>query len=183
MKWIRPALAAAIIAASGIAHAHGDASPATEAGAVRKEQKAWGIEGDAAAARRTIEIPGGTGEILWRFNRAGSFPFASLVAGHYEAEMRGTVGVAPGTSHENAIVVAQADTTMTDGEVRKIDKDNRKITLRHGEIRNLDMPAMTMVYHVKDRALLERVKQGDKVRFHAEQVNGAIVITALEPVR
>ena len=86
-------------------------------------------------------------------------------------------------SRPHAIAVAQADTTMTDGEVRKIDKENRKITLRHAEIRNLDMPGMTMVFQVKDPALLERVKQGDKVRFHAEQVNGAIIITALEPVR
>jgi uncharacterized cupredoxin-like copper-binding protein len=112
--------------------------------------------------------PGKTGEIVWTFNRAGRFDFACLVAGHYQSGMRG------------AIAVAQADTTMSEGEVRKVDKESRKITLKHGAIRNLDMPAMTMVFQVKDPALLDRVKQGDKVRFHVEKVNDAMVVTAIE---
>ena len=68
---------------------------------------------------------------------------------------------------------------MTDGEVRKIDKDNQKITLRHGDIKNLDMPGMTMVFKVKDMAMLDRISAGDKVRFRAEKADGAIVVTAL----
>lgn len=73
-----------------------------------------------------------------------------------------------------------AATEMTDGEVRKIDKDNQKITLKHGEIRNLDMPGMTMVFKVEDLAMLDKVKAGDKVRFKAEKADSAIVVTVLE---
>jgi Cu/Ag efflux protein CusF len=72
---------------------------------------------------------------------------------------------------------------MTDAEVRKVDKDAGKLTLKHGEIRNLEMPAMTMVFVVKDKALLDRVKAGDKVRFKATKDGGAYVVTEIEPAR
>ncbi len=72
---------------------------------------------------------------------------------------------------------------MSEGEVRKIDKSANKITLRHGEIKNLDMPGMTMVFRVRDPALLENIKAGDKLRFRAEKANGAIFVTAIEPVK
>ena len=71
----------------------------------------------------------------------------------------------------------------TDGEVRKIDKENKKITLKHGEIKNLEMPGMTMVFQVKDPAMLDIVKPGDKVMFKAEKVNGALVVTEIQPVK
>ena len=67
----------------------------------------------------------------------------------------------------------------SDGEVRKIDKAQSKITLRHGEIKKLDMPPMTMVFRVKDAKLLDAVVAGDKVRFTAEQIDGHYVVTAL----
>ena len=70
---------------------------------------------------------------------------------------------------------------MTGAEVRKIDMDTKKITLKHGEIKNLDMPGMTMVFQVKDPAMLDKVKAGDKVLFKAEKLNGAIVVTDLQP--
>ena len=72
---------------------------------------------------------------------------------------------------------------MTDGEVRKIDKENKKITLKHGEIKNLEMPGMTMVFQVKDAAMLDMVKAGDKVMFKAEKANGALVVTEIQPVK
>ncbi len=72
---------------------------------------------------------------------------------------------------------------MTDGEVRKIDKDTQKITLKHGEIKNLGMPGMTMVFRVKEVAMLDQVKVGEKVAFHAEKADGAIVITTLKAVK
>ena len=72
---------------------------------------------------------------------------------------------------------------MTDGEVRKIDKENKKITLKHGEIKNLEMPGMTMVFQVKDPAMLDTVKPGDKVMFKAEKSNGAVVVTEIQPVK
>jgi Cu/Ag efflux protein CusF len=73
--------------------------------------------------------------------------------------------------------------SMTEGEVRKIDKEAKKITLKHGDIKNLDMPGMTMVFLVKDAALLDKVKAGDKVKFAAEKTDSAIVVTAIEPVK
>lgn len=70
---------------------------------------------------------------------------------------------------------------QTEGEVRKVDKAQGKLTLRHGPIANLDMPAMTMVFRVADPALLDNLQPGDKVRFTADKVNGAITVTALQP--
>ena len=75
---------------------------------------------------------------------------------------------------------AAASTTLTDGEVRKVDKEAKKLTLRHGPIQNLDMPGMTMVFQVQDPAVLDQVKAGDKVKFTAEKIGGAITVTRLE---
>ena len=76
---------------------------------------------------------------------------------------------------------AKVSTDMADGEVRKVDKENKKITLRHGVIKNLDMPAMTMVFQVKDAALLDKVKTGDKVKFTADKVGGTFTVLSMEP--
>ncbi|MBY0468651.1 MAG: copper-binding protein [Burkholderiaceae bacterium] len=72
---------------------------------------------------------------------------------------------------------------MTSGEVRKVDKENKKITLKHADIKNLDMPGMTMVFQVKDPAMLDMVKPGDKVMFTAEKANGTLMITAIQPAK
>ena len=72
---------------------------------------------------------------------------------------------------------------MADGEVRKIDKENKKITLKHGVIKNLDMPGMTMVFQVKDAAMLDSVKAGDKIKFKAEQAGSAVVVTEIVPAK
>lgn len=71
-------------------------------------------------------------------------------------------------------------TDMTDGEVKKIDKSTNKITLKHGDIKNLDMPGMTMVFKVKDPTALDSLKPGDKVKFRAEKADGAIVVTEIQ---
>ena len=68
------------------------------------------------------------------------------------------------------------------GEVRKVDRDNLKITIKHGEIKSFDMPAMTMVFTIKDPALLEAAKPGDKVRFVVAREDGKFVVTAIEAV-
>ncbi len=78
---------------------------------------------------------------------------------------------------------AQAVLPFTDADVRKVDLSAQKITLRHGEIKNLDMPPMSMVFQVKNPALLEKVKAGDKVKFTAEQIGGALVVTDIQPAR
>lgn len=74
---------------------------------------------------------------------------------------------------------AQAS-VMTEGVVRKIDAANGKITLKHGPIVNLDMPGMTMVFRVQPPELLSRIKVGDKVKFHAEDLSGVFTVTAIE---
>ncbi|WP_092950583.1 copper-binding protein [Paracidovorax konjaci] len=72
---------------------------------------------------------------------------------------------------------------MVDGEVRKVDMEAKKITIKHGDIKNLDMPGMTMVFQVKDPAMLDKVKAGDKVKFKAEKAGGAIVVTEIAPTK
>ena len=80
-----------------------------------------------------------------------------------------------------AVQLAQAaPAALTDGEIRKVDKAAKKLTIKHGPIANLDMPPMTMVFQVKDAKLLDRVKVGDKVKFRAEKEGGAYVVTAIE---
>ncbi len=83
--------------------------------------------------------------------------------------------------HQPAAAGAADATPMADGEVRKVDMDAKKITLRHGPIPNLDMPAMTMVFQVRDPALLDKVKAGDKIKFSAEKAGGAFIVTHIEP--
>lgn len=72
---------------------------------------------------------------------------------------------------------------MAEGEVRKVDRAQARLTLRHGPIPNLDMAPMTMVFRVADPALLEGLKEGDKVKFGAERVNGLITVTTIERAR
>lgn len=72
---------------------------------------------------------------------------------------------------------------MTDAEVRKVDKENKKITLKHGQIRNLDMPPMTMVFNVNDAAMLDKIQPGDKVRFRAANDSGKFTVTELQPAK
>jgi Cu/Ag efflux protein CusF len=73
-----------------------------------------------------------------------------------------------------------AGADMTEGEVRKIDKEAGKLTLRHAEIKSLDMPAMTMVFTVKDKAVLDKLQPGDKVRFKATNDGGKFTVTEIE---
>lgn len=97
---------------------------------------------------------------------------AATVAGATHAQQSADHG-----AHHPASAPAAAD--MTDGEIRKIDKGAAKITIRHAEIRKLEMPPMTMVFRVKDVKLLDTVAEGDKVKFTAEQIDGNYVVTAL----
>ncbi len=69
---------------------------------------------------------------------------------------------------------------MTDGEVRKVDKEAKKLTIRHGEIKNLGMPAMTMVFQVSDSTLLDKLKAGDRIRFVASKAATGYVVTEVQ---
>ena len=71
----------------------------------------------------------------------------------------------------------EAAPEMTDGEVRKIDKETGKITIRHGEIKHMDMPPMTMVFTVKEQAMLDKVQVGETVQFVVIQDAGRMVVT------
>jgi Cu/Ag efflux protein CusF len=101
---------------------------------------------------------------------------AVLLAGVFLAPL----AYAEDAHHKAGATIAQAGTALSDGEIRKVDKDAKKITIKHGPLQNLDMPAMTMVFQVKDPALLDSVKAGDKVKFQAESVGGAFIVTKIE---
>ena len=243
-------LAAACALGVPPADAHEGAARNEAAAPARKEQKPWGIAGDAKSAMRTIEIamsddmkftpssidvklgdtvkfvirnkgqllhemvigdrktleehaalmvrfpkmehdepymahvsPGKEGSLVWTFNRAGAFEFACLIAGHYQAGMAGKIRVAQAQTVPASPPAPSkaASIDMIDAEVRKVDKEQQKITLKHGEIKSLDMPPMTMVFGVKDAALLDQVKAGDKVRFRAvDEGGGKLTIVEMQ---
>ncbi len=72
---------------------------------------------------------------------------------------------------------------LIEGEIRKVDKEAAKLTIRHGEIKRLAMAPMTMVFRVQDPAMLDKVKAGDKVQFAADKVEGMLTVTVLEAAR
>jgi Cu(I)/Ag(I) efflux system periplasmic protein CusF len=94
------------------------------------------------------------------------FPLAVLAQDHSHAHV--------------ATTPSAASATMTQGDVRKVDAREGILTLRHGPLDNLGMPAMTMMFRVKDPAMLSKVKQGDKVRFVADNVKGELTVVQME---
>lgn len=94
-----------------------------------------------------------------------------------------TPNVPPGSATDATAAKKMDTKDMAEAEVRKVDKDSKKITLKHGPIKNLEMPGMTMVFQVRDAALLDKLAllaPGDKIMFTAEQQQGAFVVTAAE---
>ncbi len=103
------------------------------------------------------------------------------------ASMLGTIAFAQTTPlaavanpPSSVAVSATSAKDMAEAEVRKVDKDAKKVTLKHGPIKNLDMPGMTMVFQVRDAALFDKLVVGEKILFTAEQLQGAFVITGAE---
>ena len=94
---------------------------------------------------------------------------------HAQSHGHGHAATAPAMK-----AVADQPAEMSEGEVRKVDKAGKKITLRHGPLKNLDMPPMTMVFQVSDAALLDKVNAGDKVRFVASNPEGKLTLTQIE---
>ncbi len=84
-----------------------------------------------------------------------------------------------------AVSAAGADKKpeMVSAEVKKIDVDAKKITLKHAEIKSLDMPGMTMVFQVKDAKMLDTVKAGDMVKFSVEQTKSGFLVTSIEAAK
>ena len=68
---------------------------------------------------------------------------------------------------------------MAQGEIQKVDKDTGRLTIKHGEIKNLGMPGMTMVFATKDKSMADKVKTGDKIRFRAVNENGTFIVTEI----
>jgi Cu/Ag efflux protein CusF len=91
-------------------------------------------------------------------------------------------GLAANAAHhpQHAPTEMPSAAAASDGEVRKVDKSAGKVTIKHGPLANLYMPAMTMVFRVKDSTMLDRVNPGDKVKFVAEKIDGAYTVTHIE---
>ncbi|MFN7198031.1 MAG: copper-binding protein [Hylemonella sp.] len=88
-----------------------------------------------------------------------------------------------GAASQPAAAPAASALPRVQAVVRTVDKAAKKITLRHGDIPNLDMGAMTMVFQVADAALLDKVKPGDEVLFTADKIRGAYTVLTIEPLR
>ena len=103
----------------------------------------------------------------------------SAHAGHGAAATAAAAPPAPTATP--AAAGSTADAVMTAGDITRVDARSGKLTIRHEEIKNLDMPAMTMVFTLADSAQPASFKAGDKVLFHAEDQNGALIITRIQP--
>ena len=86
---------------------------------------------------------------------------------------------APAAAPSVAVVPAE----LTNGEIKKIDLESKKITIKHGPLKSLGMPGMTMVFYAADDAMLNQVKAGDNVRFSADKVDGKFMVTKIEPAK
>ena len=84
-------------------------------------------------------------------------------------------------SAPTAAASSGAEAVLTAGEVTRVDARSGKLTIRHEEIKNLDMPPMTMVFALAESAKPAAIKAGDKVLFHAEEKEGALIITRIQP--
>jgi Cu(I)/Ag(I) efflux system protein CusF len=83
-------------------------------------------------------------------------------------------------SHHPDPKAPTAAASMSEGEVRKVDKNAGKVTIKHGPLANLDMPSMTMVFRVKDPTMLDQVKEGDKIKFSVDRVDGTLIVTEMQ---
>jgi Cu(I)/Ag(I) efflux system periplasmic protein CusF len=107
--------------------------------------------------------------VLWTFNLIGTTALPLMAFAH-----EGMTHDAPATS------AADADISVTQGEVRKMNMEQGTITLRHGDIKNLGMPGMTMVFVAQDKAMLQGLAVGDQVVFRAERLNGVLMVIAIQ---
>jgi Cu(I)/Ag(I) efflux system protein CusF len=119
--------------------------------------------------------------MLRRTMLMGVAALAGALASMAWAQSTGHAGHSPAPA--SPVPSMGAPAPMTEGEVRKVDKGAGKVTLKHGPIPNLDMPDMTMVFRVKEPAMLDQVKVGDKVRFAADKVGGQYTVVRIEPAK
>ncbi|RZI40058.1 copper-binding protein [Herbaspirillum sp. HC18] len=107
-------------------------------------------------------------------------PIIASAAGDHGGSHAGHGQMDPGMGMPVAATSKTGNMAMSEGEIKKIDKEAGKLTIKHGELRNLDMPSMTMVFQVKDQAMLDQVKAGDKVNFVADKFDGKLTVTQIE---
>jgi len=92
-------------------------------------------------------------------------------------------GLAQAALDQSKMASAPMPASLTDGEIKKIDPGTGKVTIKHGDIKHLDMPGMTMVFTAKDKALLAPLKVGDKIRFMAVDEGGKLIVTEIQPAQ
>ena len=101
------------------------------------------------------------------------------------ASASGAWAQSPGHDHAGELparaVTSPDATPLVTGVVQKVDREARKVTLRHGPIPNLEMPEMTMVFQVADPGMLDRLEISATVRFKADRINGQLTLTFVEP--
>jgi len=90
---------------------------------------------------------------------------------------------AAGAAGEASSAAAAAAAALSEGTVQKIDKAGGTVTLAHGPIVNIGMPGMTMAFKAKDAKLLARFKEGDKVRFRVEELDGTLILVRIEAAK
>ena len=105
---------------------------------------------------------------------------ATLLAGSSGLAMAASDAPAAPTAPVSATAAPSVSAKLTLGEVRKIDTEQGKLTIKHEAIENLQMPGMTMVFKAADPAMLQKLQVGDKIEFAAEKANGAIVVTTVQ---
>ncbi len=120
----------------------------------------------------------GTGEIIWTFANEGTFEFACLIPGHYESGMHGPITVGEKQAQAE-VILAMADVEYTTGKIKKVDAKAGKVTIIHGPLVNLDMPAMTMVFRA-DEAMIAKMSEGQNVEFVADRVKGKLTVTEMK---
>ncbi len=104
---------------------------------------------------------------------------AGLVAGLVAV----VAGLVAGPLANTAAMAATATSDSSQGEITKVDRDPARLTIKHGELKALEMPAMTMVFRVQPASLADSVKPGDRVKFRVEKINGQYLVTQIEPLR
>lgn len=114
---------------------------------------------------------GGSGEVIWNFENEGTFEFACLIPGHYESGMHGPITVGE--------KMAQADVEYTTGKIKKINAKSGKVTIIHGPLVSLDMPAMTMVFRA-DEAMIAKMSEGQDIEFVADRIKGKLTVTQMK---
>ena len=110
---------------------------------------------------------GESDQIVWNFTNGGTFEFACLIPGHYESGMHG------------GVLVADTLPIYTKGLIKRVTKSG-KVTVKHEDLIDLGMPAMTMVFRVADAALLGALSEGKEIEFLADRVEGKLTITKIK---